>query len=638
MTATVGCLSWLSPDTELWCIRDRGRGRIRRRPARFIDSETSEGATVRQEPTHIPTVGQGGRSSEIPVTRAPEIPITDPIPTAPSRSVDLSRIPLLAKSVKDRVALFHGGPDPWLARSWLENMTDTFAYISCTETERVELAVYHLRDQAVTWWKTQRMVFGQRDLSWISFREAFERQYFPATFCQERRQEFLSLKQGDRSVTEYNTEFSRLAEFCSHLVVQDSDRMFQFTQGLAPYIRLKMAGLSVSTYREALEKALSIESIQRQVNRERDAEKPKNPSTQTSGQKRPAQGAGTRGSSRQQKGKRPAGSESGLQQREFMEKRCYRCGSSGHQISDCPSDQSVCYYCKQPGHMIGDCPRRAQLEISDTSSSRGRSTQSRSQRVPAKHRAPKQQRSSSSSGQMYQIQGKDYIVVPAPPQPEICYAAIPVQQQPPAALTTYSAPHYVQQTTSIPQSQFQPEQRQTGFHSTTQPASTEVGRVYAITREEAQRADGSVIRGMVSVYNIFADTLIDTGSSHSFMSRIFLRKIGRISMVRPSSLAVSLPSGEVLTTNQQIRGCPLDFDGHLLTVDLQVLDMMEFDIILGMDWLATYHATVDCRARVVTFRPADQPSWEFVDDVRRWVPRVSSVYEDSRGRQSFWPF
>ncbi|XP_074588959.1 uncharacterized protein LOC141844884 [Curcuma longa] len=174
----------------------------------------------------------------------------------------MSRIPLSAKSIKDWLTLFHGGSDPWLACLWLENLTDTFVYISCTEAEKVELAVYHLRDQAVTWWKTQRTVLGEQDLSWLSFREAFERQYFTAAFYLARRQEFLSLKQGNRSITDYNTEFSRLAEFCLHLVAQDNDRMFRFTQGLAAYIRLKISGCPVSSYREALDRALLIETTQ----------------------------------------------------------------------------------------------------------------------------------------------------------------------------------------------------------------------------------------------------------------------------------------------------------------------------------------------------------------------------------------
>ncbi|XP_074562887.1 uncharacterized protein LOC141819501, partial [Curcuma longa] len=405
-----------------------------------------------------------------------------------------SRILALAKSVKERMTTFHGGSDPWLARSWLENVIEVFTYITCTEAEQVELAVFHLRDQAATWWKTQRTVLGDQSLSWSSFREVFEAEYFSETFCVDQCQKFLQLKQGDRSVNEYHTEFTKLSEFCPQMVARDRDRMQHFIRGLAAYIRLKMSCCIVTTYREALDRAQHIESTQRQVTQERDAEKSKGQSSRSSGQKRPAQSSDTRDSSGRQKGKRPAGPSSGSQRKEISERKCFRCGSDSHRVSDCPSDQSVCYYCKQPGHMIGDCPRRAQLERTDTSASGGQSTQPGHRRVPSIFRAPQQQRSLPTTGRMYQIQGREYMLLPVDSQSEICYEATPVQQQPPAAQTYSVPPYYVQQPPSVPQSPIPTEWRPPISQPAAQPSSTEVGRAYAITRDEAQRADGSVFR------------------------------------------------------------------------------------------------------------------------------------------------
>ena len=48
------------------------------------------------------------------------------------------------------------------------------------------------------------------------------------------------------------------------------------------------------------------------------------------------------------------------------------------------------------------------------------------------------------------------------------------------------------------------------------------------------------------------------------------------------------------------RDCKLEISGLLLTVDLRVMDMSEFDIILGMDWLTTYRVDIDCERRRVT--------------------------------------
>ena len=48
------------------------------------------------------------------------------------------------------------------------------------------------------------------------------------------------------------------------------------------------------------------------------------------------------------------------------------------------------------------------------------------------------------------------------------------------------------------------------------------------------------------------------------------------------------------------RGCELEISGTLLTMDLRILDMSEFDVILGMDWLTVYKVVIDFERRRVT--------------------------------------
>ena len=48
------------------------------------------------------------------------------------------------------------------------------------------------------------------------------------------------------------------------------------------------------------------------------------------------------------------------------------------------------------------------------------------------------------------------------------------------------------------------------------------------------------------------------------------------------------------------RGCQLEISGTLLTVDLRIMDMSEFDVIFGMDWLTVYKVVIDCERRRVT--------------------------------------
>nr|CAN61139.1 hypothetical protein VITISV_009489 [Vitis vinifera] len=48
-----------------------------------------------------------------------------------------------------------------------------------------------------------------------------------------------------------------------------------------------------------------------------------------------------------------------------------------------------------------------------------------------------------------------------------------------------------------------------------------------------------------------------------------------------------------------------------MPVDLVLLDLQDFDVILGMDWLASYHASVNCFEKRVTFSIPGQPKFSF---------------------------
>ena len=48
------------------------------------------------------------------------------------------------------------------------------------------------------------------------------------------------------------------------------------------------------------------------------------------------------------------------------------------------------------------------------------------------------------------------------------------------------------------------------------------------------------------------------------------------------------------------RGCELEISGTLLTMDMRILDMSQFDVILRMDWLIPYRVVIDCERRRAT--------------------------------------
>ena len=63
---------------------------------------------------------------------------------------------------------------------------------------------------------------------------------------------------------------------------------------------------------------------------------------------------------------------------------------------------------------------------------------------------------------------------------------------------------------------------------------------------------------------------------------------------------MSSPLGIRARIEMICRGCELEISGTLLIVDLRIMDMSEFDVILGMDWLTAYRVVIDCERRRVT--------------------------------------
>ena len=65
-------------------------------------------------------------------------------------------------------------------------------------------------------------------------------------------------------------------------------------------------------------------------------------------------------------------------------------------------------------------------------------------------------------------------------------------------------------------------------------------------------------------------------------------------------LHVSSPIGIRARIDQICWDCELEISRILLTVDLQVIDISDFDVILGMDWLTAHRVIIDCDSRRIT--------------------------------------
>ncbi|KAL8115936.1 hypothetical protein AgCh_022434 [Apium graveolens] len=183
-------------------------------------------------------------------------------------------------------------------------------FVRVSENLKIDYASYFLKNEANYWWESTRALEGKGPFSWARFTELFLEKYFPDCVRNQMEIEFLELKQGGRSVAEYEAKFTELARFVPDYVCSKAQKARRFQQGLKPEIRSGVVALQLMTYPSVVQAALVIEFDQKLAAREKEDKKRKSDDME--------EALGQEGSS--QKSHKKVG-------RRVV---CYNCGKVGH--------------------------------------------------------------------------------------------------------------------------------------------------------------------------------------------------------------------------------------------------------------------------------------------------------------------
>ncbi|XP_015054850.1 uncharacterized protein LOC107001234 [Solanum pennellii] len=118
-------------------------------------------------------------------------------------------------------------------------------------------------------------------------------------------------------------------------------------------------------------------------------------------------------------------------------------------------------------------------------------------------------------------------------------------------------------------------------------------------RAEAE-ALGAVITGIILVSHRSATVLFDPGSTYSYVSTYFAPILDILWESLDLSIRVCTRVGDSVVVDRVYRLCTVTLMGYDTHADLKVLDMIDFNVILGMDWLSSYHAILNCHAKTIT--------------------------------------
>ena len=77
-------------------------------------------------------------------------------------------------------------------------------------------------------------------LTWDDFQREFQDKFMPEIYRDEKQREFLTLKQGNMTVAEYEVKFTQLSPYASSMVATERDKCRRFEECIKYEIRSKI--------------------------------------------------------------------------------------------------------------------------------------------------------------------------------------------------------------------------------------------------------------------------------------------------------------------------------------------------------------------------------------------------------------
>ena len=139
-----------------------------------------------------------------------------------------------------------------------------FEELSCTPDECQKCVISLLRDTAYHWWNTLVSVVPKERVTWEFFQTEFRKKYISQKFIDQKRKEFLELKQGRMTVTEYERKFVRLSRYARECVSTEAIMCKRFEDGLNEDIKLLVDILEIKEFLVLVERACKADELRKE--------------------------------------------------------------------------------------------------------------------------------------------------------------------------------------------------------------------------------------------------------------------------------------------------------------------------------------------------------------------------------------
>ncbi|GJW21164.1 retrotransposon protein, putative, ty3-gypsy subclass [Tanacetum coccineum] len=517
---------------------------------------------------------------------------------------------------KQKPRTFEKAVTPVDAENWISHMEKIFDVMGCDDVFKARLAVYKFEGDALAWWKAYKQAKGGDawilTLSWADFKELFFLQFFPRAEQERLKREYHSLRQrAGESSNEFMQRFIRIAGFLGQAAGTAEEQAKNFRWGLHKSILDRILCMEFTDVAQVADAARNFEIL-----RDRDD------------YDRPERSDKRHKSGDQHQSSNQQNSHRGHDQRNDRH-GSDRQGGSGNYRNNNSNNHS-----RDNNRNSGagrDHRNRGQQSHRATNSGNSFDRTSLFARCLKIHvsrsiiESGSQQNKAPSEGYTYPV-----CTTCGRRHPGECRRAAGT------CFKCGQAGHLQRDC-----------KKNTGASSSgyadKKPDAS--GRVFALTQDQAANATGT-ITGTLFIFGRAVFVLFDTGATHSVISTKFASCLTMTPVPLDHVLCISTPMKDSARITHVYRDLPLQFNDKIRSVNALLLDMCEFDIILGMDWLSAHHATIDCHSRRVIFGNIHTPdiylSWSptgkslkiiFCFEARIYISRL--LLERGRGWRGF---
>jgi hypothetical protein len=178
-----------------------------------------------------------------------QVPLPPPPPPLPPQDKH-------QKFMSHKPPTFASSPDPLHTDDWLKSVEKMLNIAQCSDREKVLYASGRLTGPAADWWDSY---VAADTITWAELTTQFRNYHIPAGLMKIKKKEFLSLKQGNMSVSEYRDKFIQLSRYAPDEVADDERKQEHFTEGLNGPLLYALVAHTFPSFQMLLDEDLAIE-------------------------------------------------------------------------------------------------------------------------------------------------------------------------------------------------------------------------------------------------------------------------------------------------------------------------------------------------------------------------------------------